>query len=713
MAKKIFISYCHGNKKFKDSLLKQLELLKLAGVCHPWDDSQINTGSPWFNEIECVLHESSIVVLMVSEGFLKSDFIMNTELPIIKQCYEKKKITVFPLFVNRCKWQQNSFINSLQGFPADDTTLEECNEIKQIELIREFSGKIATALKNNEPAQPCLLFSPLPPRVIELIGREEELAQLAIKLNSSERVVLVNGLGGIGKTEVCKTFFMNHYTGYCFAAWVDWISSVRQSLVLVLGDEACGFIETNKTDTEDERFKKILAKLRHMRHSFLLVLDNIENPEDPDLLLLAGLPATVKILTSSRSEIEGYEMLGLDFLSPGQCRELFYRFYTGKGDDEAVKQVVELCGYHTLTVELVAKTAFYAGKSIRWLYETLTARGFNLNAVTDGKIKTFWHNEREKKPFFDHLVKVFDISAVTKAELVVLGNVSLLPAKYISMEWVQEWLELRGMDEIYGLVERGWFKRDGEARIYMHPVIQEVVRYRFKPNAEKCRVLIGSLTWKLKNNPGDNPLDKKEFVPFAESVVSGLATEEKDAELATLANNLSTIYWAMGQLERALEFQLKALTIREKILGENHPDLASSYNNVCTIYYNMGQLERALEFQLKALTIWEKSLGENHPDLATSYNNISMIYQDMGQLERALEFQLKALTIQEKILGENHPSLATSYHNLSTLYLDKKDYPAALSYSAKAVAIMKKLFPGGHHNLTIFEENMAVIKEYL
>jgi hypothetical protein len=110
-------------------------------------------------------------------------------------------------------------------------------------------------------------------------------------------------------------------------------------------------------------------------------------------------------LVNSRSLIEGYEVQCLDNLSPGECRALFYEFYKGKRDDEAVDKIVELCGYHTLTVELLAKTAHHAAMTIRSLYETLKSKGFNLNEVAGEKVATVWHNEKEKKRFFDHRIR--------------------------------------------------------------------------------------------------------------------------------------------------------------------------------------------------------------------------------------------------------------------------------------------------------------------
>jgi tetratricopeptide (TPR) repeat protein len=73
-----------------------------------------------------------------------------------------------------------------------------------------------------------------------------------------------------------------------------------------------------------------------------------------------------------------------------------------------------------------------------------------------------------------------------------------------------------------------------------------------------------------------------------------------------LANQLSLLYKDMGQLDRALEYQLKAMAIREKILSADHPSLAQSYNNLSAIYFNLGRIQEALDYAQRAVAILEK-----------------------------------------------------------------------------------------------------------
>jgi len=209
----------------------------------------------------------------------------------------------------------------------------------------------------------------------------------------------------------------------------------------------------------------------------------------------------------------------------------------------------------------------------------------------------------------------------------------------------------------------------------------------------------------------DNEL--KQFVTEVECIVKRLAKKQniEPKDLATSYNNLSQIYSALGDLQKALEFQLKDVEISEKVLDAKHPDLAASYNNISQIYLALGDLQKALEFQLKAIEICEKVLDTNHPNLATSYNNISLIYSDLGDLQKALEFQLKDVEISEKVLDTNHPNLAASYNNLAALYHKLNEKKQAQSYIEHAIEILEYNFPKGHPDLEKARERKKMIDQ--
>ncbi len=70
----------------------------------------------------------------------------------------------------------------------------------------------------------------------------------------------------------------------------------------------------------------------------------------------------------------------------------------------------------------------------------------------------------------------------------------------------------------------------------------------------------------------------------------------------------------MGEYEKALEYYFKALAIREKTLGKEHPSTATSYHNIGALYYTKGDYVNAVSYLNKAVNAFEKIRSSNIPD---------------------------------------------------------------------------------------------------
>ena len=177
------------------------------------------------------------------------------------------------------------------------------------------------------------------------------------------------------------------------------------------------------------------------------------------------------------------------------------------------------------------------------------------------------------------------------------------------------------------------------------------------------------------------------------------------------ANNYHTLaiaYSIIGQDEKAIECDQKALNIREKIHGEEHGDVAHSYYNLAIDYGNIGMYEQAIECNKKALNIKEKIHGEEHGDVADSYHSLSLHYGKIGQDKKAIECDQKALNIREKIHGEEHGDVADSYHSLSVHYRKIGQDKKAIECDQKALNIREKIHGEEHGDVGDSYYNLAI-----
>jgi CHAT domain-containing protein len=162
-----------------------------------------------------------------------------------------------------------------------------------------------------------------------------------------------------------------------------------------------------------------------------------------------------------------------------------------------------------------------------------------------------------------------------------------------------------------------------------------------------------------------------------------------------------------GKYEEAVPLAKRALAIREKNLGKNHPSVADSLYNLAELYRNQGKYADAEPLSKRALLIYEKVRGKDHPDVTNSLNNLAVLYSDQGKYAQAEPLYQRALDIDIKALGENHSNVATSLNNLAALYSDQGKYTQAEPLYQRAVAILEEVLGKDHASVATSLNNLA------
>src|SRR5947209_16159620 len=91
--------------------------------------------------------------------------------------------------------------------------------------------------------------------------------------------------------------------------------------------------------------------------------------------------------------------------------------------------------------------------------------------------------------------------------------------------------------------------------------------------------------------------------------------------------------------------------------------------------YRAGRYSDAIPIAQRALAIRERALGRDHPDVAAALNNLALLYDKEGRYDEAEPLYERALVIQEKSFGPNHPNVGISLNNLAALCLARGPYP--------------------------------------
>jgi eukaryotic-like serine/threonine-protein kinase len=153
---------------------------------------------------------------------------------------------------------------------------------------------------------------------------------------------------------------------------------------------------------------------------------------------------------------------------------------------------------------------------------------------------------------------------------------------------------------------------------------------------------------------------------------------------------LGTSLSLQGKPREALAQFQRALPLRIKAFGPEHPDTAAAYNNIGAAFHRMDQPAEAIENTKRANEIWAKALGDHHPETANSTLNLGIMLLEAGHPRDAESYIERTLAVREAALGPGHRDVGAALDVLSSIQLDLGKYTAALKTLARANAIFEK-----------------------
>lgn len=222
---RIFISYSHqGNGLvWKEGLLTKLSVFEQQHLIDPWHDDEMKLGDNWYDQINASMGSARLAVLLLTDEFLKSPFVLQHELPELERRHKVDGLIIAPILCEKCDWETNSWLASLQIKPRENATpvpLVSLSQSNRDHALRKLATEIAMDLGENALAEISKLRSgdlstsevkiyldrfPLTrspgQREEKLIGREQELALLNLAFAQPHTaIVSLVAWGGVGKT---------------------------------------------------------------------------------------------------------------------------------------------------------------------------------------------------------------------------------------------------------------------------------------------------------------------------------------------------------------------------------------------------------------------------------------------------------------------------------------------------------------------------------
>lgn len=96
----LFISYAHEDEVFRVEIEKFLVMLSRQKLINIWSDRKIGPGSDWDHEINDNLRKSKVILLLVSQDFLNSDYCYDIEIKMdVATEFENGEVMLPPNFI--------------------------------------------------------------------------------------------------------------------------------------------------------------------------------------------------------------------------------------------------------------------------------------------------------------------------------------------------------------------------------------------------------------------------------------------------------------------------------------------------------------------------------------------------------------------------------------------------------------------------------------
>ncbi|KAI1325812.1 hypothetical protein F5Y16DRAFT_422491 [Xylariaceae sp. FL0255] len=579
------------------------------------------------------------------------------------------------------------------------------------------------------------------PEIEYFVAREQELAEMrkALTSDGTRRVVVLHGLGGMGKTQLAIAYTKQHKDNYSAIFWLNIKDedSLKQSFARMAHHikryhPSAGRIGSMDIQNDlDETIDAVKAWLSLPNNSrWLLVYDNYDNPKlpsntDPTAIdIRKYFPESYQgsiVITTRSSEVKiGYGIRMSKIQNLNDSLEILRTTSKRQGltqDPDARQLATKLDG---LPLALATAGAYLEQTSITFhsylrYYEdswaTLQKDSPELMSYEDRTLYSTWQLS------FDQIQRLNEHSAMLLRLWAYFDNqdvwLELLQYRDTnSPEWIYEVTkdELSFHNTVrvlrdYGLVEINSSADELiESKGYsIHSCVHSWTSHVLNEELD-LELASFALECIASHVPSRNSdkwwLTERRLLQHAIRYNDTVLDVVVDKDQSWIYGNLGRLYRNQEKLKEAEKMYQRALRGFEKTLGPTHTLALDTVHNLGLLYSDQENLKQAEEMYQWALRGYEKALRPNHMSTLGIIGSLGNLYSKQGKMKEAEEMYQRVLQGFEKALGPNHTSTLGTVGNLGILYSDQGKMKEAEKMYQRALQGFEKVL-GPNHTSTL------------
>ena len=518
------------------------------------------------------------------------------------------------------------------------------------------------------------------------IGRDDEIDQLYNLIVNQQRQVLLSGVGGLGKTELTKLFLNKlmctsvHESGIEEIAWIPYDN---QSI--------CGSIQRAlRLQCDPSEVWQILQeKAAERRNKLLLVIDNIEAPDEDEYLnKLATLPCNI-LITSRQRELQGFsDVFSLQPLSLESCRMLFYKHYQfDERDNEVLNDIIDLTARLTIMIVFIAKAAYLEGMTLHELYGKLVEKGFKLSEEDVSC-------EHEKLQNDDTIIRqmciLFSLVKYSDSAKSILTNISIIPNLHFEFKQAKQWFRISKNSSLLKLNKMGMLEHVVKNRkhfYWMHSVIAAAIREQQKEHLyELSRPFVEILSDELNTGPVfGKEYEKAYLIPFSWSVADIMENHWCVEDDTDFLSSLFHICFSCSNYSLCEKIIDLVIRIQKDNPAFTASDLAYSYRNKIDLLTQFDKVDEAEPLFAEVERLMETTdLPEDERNILSYQYGI--YYQIRGDYDEAKKYFQHCIDCAERQPSDTRAKdISTAYANMARMLVEAGEFFEAYKCIKKAI----------------------------
>ena len=736
----VFISYTRKDKKLRDQLVIYLSTMRCQGLIQNWDEEELLPGTEREKQIVEHLNKAHVILLLISPDFLASAYCyQQMQRALVRQ--KTQSVHVIPILLRPTDIDRTLF-GELQVLPRNNKPISKWSgrdeafleTIQGIRIVIESATRQQDSITSNGVVMPTTapLWNIPFRRNLLFTGRKETLQKIYDVL-SSRHVVALSGLGGIGKTQIAIEYAYRHRDEYQAVLWVRANTAEELLADFVSMAEVLNLPERN-AETQEIVVKAVLQWFAEQK-DWLLIFDNADDfkvihpylpSSDGGHILLttrtqimSGMAKKIEINQMEKEEAILLLLHRAGIAASGELQpEMVQEIHAQAAEivreldglplalDQAGAYVEETgCGlstyltlYHKQHTQLLA---YRGGIALDYPLAVSATWQLSFQAVERGH------------PASSELLRLcafFSADAIPE-EILTEGAAFLGP----SLESIAT-DDFALNEAIKVLLRYSLLYRDPLNRtLTVHRLVQLVIQDNMDEATQKiwAERAIEALDTVIPS-PYKNRSRYPRYLAHALACVSHIERWHLESlKAAHLLYQVALYLFHISHMAAAQPLLQHALTMRKKLLGQEHPDVARVLSLLGHISYGLGQYSEVTLLYQRALTIYEKAHGPEHSDTLRLHYDLARLHRRLGNYTEAAMLYQKTLALQEKVLGPEHPQALDSLQELAEIYRRQGKYAEALPLLERALTTQKKASEPDYINIALTLYYLASVHDNL